>query len=188
MHHKTEQLARKTRSYRRIHRFVAVPLFAFMFIIGLTGVLLGWKKQFGLKPSTQQGVNPDATFWIPIDSLQRIAIGYVKDSLHLDPLIDRIDIRPDKAIAKVAFVHHYTELQLDCGTGKVLSSESRLHDFVEHVHDGTIMDRLLGTKNEQAKISYTTITSISLMLLAFSGFWMWLNPRRMRKLKSGNES
>ncbi len=188
MHHKTEQLASKTRSYRRIHRFVAVPLFVFMFIIGLSGVLLGWKKQLGLRPPAQQGVNLDASFWIPIDSLQKIAIGYAKDSLHLDTLIDRIDIRPNKATAKVAFIHHYTELQLDCATGKVLSSKPRLHDFVEHVHDGTIIDRLLGTKNEQAKISYTTITSISLMLLAFSGFWMWLNPRRMRKLKSAKES
>lgn len=188
MHHKTEQLASKTRSYRRIHRFVAVPLFFFMFIIGLSGVLLGWKKQAGLRPPTFEGSNPDAAAWIPIDSLQKIAIRYAKDSLHLDPLIDRIDIRPDKGIAKVSFVADYTELQFDCTTGKLLSNKTRYNDFVEHVHDGTIIDRLLGTKNEQAKISYTTITSLSLMLLAFSGFWMWWNPRRMRKLKSGNKS
>ena len=109
------------------------------------------------------------------------------DSLRLDPQIERIDIRPEKGIAKVVFVSHYTELQLDCATGKVLSAEKRMHDFVEHLHDGTIVDRLLGTQHEQAKTSYTSLTSLALMLLAFSGFWMWLNPRRMRKIKAGNE-
>jgi uncharacterized iron-regulated membrane protein len=187
MHHKTEQLASKTRTYRRIHRFVAVPLFAFMFTIGLTGVLLGWKKQMGLRPPTQEGSNRPAQAWISIDSLQKIAARYAQDSLHLDPTIARLDIRPSDGIMKVSFEDHYTELQLDCATGKVLSHEPRLHDFVEHIHDGTIIDRLLGTEKEQAKISYTTVTSMSLMVLALSGFFMWLNPKLMRKLKSGKE-
>ncbi len=188
MHKETEHLASKTRIYRRLHRFVAIPLFVFMFIIGLSGVLLGWKKQAELAPPTQKGSTLDATNWLSIDSLQKIAIRFVQDSLQLDLHIDRIDIRPDKGIAKVVFVKHYTELQLDCATGKLLSNKLRLHDFVEHIHDGTIIDRLLGTEKEQVKISYTTLTSIGLMVLAFSGFWMWLNPKRMRKLKSSNHS
>ena len=188
MHQQTEHLASQTRSYRRLHRFVAVPLFAFMFIIGLSGVLLGWKKQVGLTPPTQNGSGPDAAAWISIDSLQKIAVQYAKDSLHLDPQVDRIDVRPEKGIAKVVFMHHYTEVQLDCTSGRVLSVEKRFNDLVEHIHDGTIVDRLLGTENEQVKISYTTITSIGLILLSFSGFWMWRNPKRMRKLKSDNQS
>lgn len=188
MHQQTEQLASKTRNYRRLHRFVAVPLFAFMFLIGLSGVLLGWKKQVGLTPTSQTGTDADPANWASIDSLRRIATAFVTDSLHLDAQIDRIDIRLDKGIAKVIFVKHYTELQLDCATGKVLSSEKRMHDFVEHLHDGTIVDRLLGTGHEQSKITYTTLTSFGLMLLAFSGFWMWLNPRRMRKMKAAEKS
>ncbi len=188
MHQQTEHLASQTRSYRRLHRFVAVPLFAFMFIIGLTGVLLGWKKQAGLVPPTQNGSGPDADAWISIDSLQKIAVRFVKDSILLDPKVDRIDIRPEKGIAKVVFMHHYTEVQLDCTSGRVLSVEKRFNDLVEHIHDGTIVDRLLGTENELLKISYTSITSIGLIVLAFSGFWMWRNPKRMRKLKSDNQS
>lgn len=188
MHKETVQLANKTRNYRRLHRFVAVPLFAFLFLVGATGVLLGWKKQAQLSPPTLSSSNLNAVQWVPIDSLQKIAIGYAKDSLHMDSQIDRIDIRPSKGIAKVIFENHYTELQLDCATGKILSNKQRLHDFVEHLHDGTIIDRLIGSKKEQAKITYTTITSLGLMLLAFTGFWMWLNPKRMRKLKSGDNS
>lgn len=182
----SEKLASQTRTYRRLHKLVAVPLFVFLFLVGLTGVLLGWKKQFGLTPNTQMGASLEAARWISIDSIQRIATAHAT-SLQLDAEVDRIDIRPDKAVAKVVFVKHYTELQVDCSTGNVLSVEKRMNDFVEHLHDGTIVDRLLGTAHEQSKISYTTITSIGLMLLAFSGFWMWLNPQRIRKMKSTNE-
>ena len=182
----SEKLASQTRTYRRLHKLVAVPLFVFLFLVGLTGVLLGWKKQIGLTPSTKTGINPNPTSWISIDSLHKIATAYAT-SLRLDDQIDRIDIRPEKATAKVVFVKHYTELQIDCSTGKVLSVEKRMNDFVEHLHDGTIIDRLLGTAREQSKISYTTITSFGLMLLAFTGFWMWLNPQRIRKMKSSNE-
>jgi uncharacterized iron-regulated membrane protein len=185
MQHQTEHLASKTRTYRRLHKIVAVPMFAFMFLVGLSGVLLGWKKQVGLAPTTLAGTSTSAASWISIDSLQKIAFAQAA-SLGLDLQIDRIDIRPDKGIAKVIFVHHYTELQLDCTTGKLLSNETRMHDFVEHIHDGTIVDRWLSTEKEQAKISYTTITSAALMLLAFSGFWMWLNPKRIRNIKSKN--
>jgi hypothetical protein len=162
---------------------VAVPLFAFMFLIGLTGVLLGWKRQTGISPATMTGTSDKASSWISLDSIQKIAFARVS-ILQLDPEIDRIDIRPDKGIAKVVFVKHYTELQIDCTTGKLLSEEARLHDFVEHLHDGTILDRLLVTRNDPVKTTYTTITSLALMTLSLSGFFMWLNPRRMRKMKA----
>ncbi len=148
---------------------------------------MGWKRQAGLAPNTQTGISTTPSNWISIDSLQKIAIA-AASRLQLDTQIDRIDIRPDKGTAKVIFINHYNELQLDCATGKLLSNEKRLHDFVEHLHDGTIIDRLLGTKHEQAKISYTTLTSTALMLLAFSGFWMWLNPKRMRSIKSSEQA
>ncbi|MBK8564500.1 MAG: PepSY domain-containing protein [Saprospiraceae bacterium] len=183
MHQQTEHLASKTRTFRRLHRFVAVPMFGFMFLIGLTGVLLGWKKQTGIAPPTLNGSNANPSTWISLDSIQKIATARAS-TLNLDPAVDRIDIRPDKGIAKVVFAKHYTELQIDCASGKLLSEEARLHDFVEHLHDGTIIDRLLGTKNDPVKTTYTTITSLALMTLSFTGFWMWLNPRRMRKMKA----
>ncbi len=154
-----------------------------MLLIGITGVLLGWKRQTGLAPATQPGYNTNSSNWISLDSIQNIALGRIS-ALNLDPKIDRIDIRPDKGIAKVVFVNHYTELQIDCTNGKLLSEETRLHDFVEHLHDGTIIDRMFGTKNDPIKTTYTTLTSLALITLSFTGFWMWLNPRRIRKIKA----
>lgn len=180
---KTESIASFTRTYRRLHKYVAVPLFVFMFLIGLTGVLLGWKKQAGFTPPTQQGTNADASQWIGMDSVQNITSTFVTDSLHLDPSIDRIDIRPDKGVAKVSFEAHYQEIQIDLTTGEILSVERRWNDIIEQIHDGTIVDHFVGTDGAPVKTTYTTLTSLGLMLLSFSGFWLWLNPKRIRKIK-----
>lgn len=180
---KTQHIAKFTRLYRRLHRWVAVPLFVFMFIIGLTGVLLGWKKQVEFTPPTQRGTSSDASKWIGFDEVQRIASTYVADSLHADPAIDRIDVRPVKGVAKVKFETHYHEVQIDLTTGEILSVKKRWNDFIEQVHDGTIIDRLLGTNGDPVKTTYTSITSLGLMLLSLSGFFLWLNPKRIRHIK-----
>jgi len=180
---KTEIIAKFTRAYRRLHKWVAVPLFLFMFIIGGTGVLLGWKKQANLRPPTQMGESPDSGNWLSLYRIEGMAKKYTVEHLGLDPAIDRIDVRPGKGIAKIIFKNHYTELQMDLTNGKVLSSGTRYHDVIEDIHDGTIVDRLIGSDGEPFKVTYTTLTSVGLMVLSFSGFWLWYNPKRIRKIK-----
>jgi uncharacterized iron-regulated membrane protein len=179
----TQTLAQRTRLYRRLHTWVAVPLFLFMFLMGATGLLLGWKKATGLLPKTAKGSSAESRQWVSLDSLQRVAQHYARQELRLSDEIDRIDIRPQKGIAKIVFVQHFTELQLDCATGTVLSVSTRRSDFIEKIHDGSILDFWLGSDGETAKLSYTTLLSLGLMLLSFSGFWLWLNPLRIRRQK-----
>lgn len=179
----TEKIASSTRTYRRLHKWIAVPLFVFMFIIGATGVLLGWKKQADFTPPTQKGISKNAAEWISLQQIQNIATVYAKDSLHVTPDIDRIDVRPGKGVAKILFESHYTELQVDLTSGKIVSTEKRWNDFIEHLHDGTIVDRLIGNDGDHSKVTYTTLTSLGLMMLSFSGFWLWFNPKRIRKIK-----
>lgn len=181
---KTEKLASATRTYRRLHKWIALPLFLFMFVIGLTGVLLGWKKQANLTPPTQKGANADARQWLLMDSIQTIALRFASDSLGFRDEIDRLDIRPGKGIVKVVFSRNYTEIQLDLTTGKVLSTQKRWNDVIEQIHDGSIVDHFLQTEGDPVKTTYTTLTSLGLMLLAFSGFWLWYNPKRIRKIKN----
>ncbi len=178
----TESIAKSTRGYRRLHKWIAVPLFLFMFIIGGTGVLLGWKKMANLTPPTQKGMSAESGDWLSIKRIQELVETYTMEEWGGTQEIDRIDIRPGKGVAKVLFKSTYTELQIDLTNGQVLSEEMRYNDLIEHIHDGTIVDRLLGD-GENFKITYTTITSIGLMLLSFSGFWLWFNPKRIRKIK-----
>ncbi len=180
----TEKIAKNTRFYRKIHKWISVPLFLFMFLIGVTGLLLGWKKIAGILPSTKKGSNIEANTWISLDKIQATAQQFAKDSLKLSPEIDRIDVRPQKGIAKIVFTEHFTELQIDCATGKILSITQRNSDIIEKIHDGSILDFWMKTKNDEIKLFYTTIISLSLILLSFSGFWLWYNPKRIKKQKS----
>ena len=99
-----------------------------------------------------------------------------------DSVVDRIDIRPDKGTAKVTFKKHFTEVQVDGYSGEVLSIATRHSDWIEKVHDGSIVD-FYTTGDEGAKLTYSTLVSIGLILLAFSGFYLWYYPKLLRKMK-----
>jgi len=181
--HNTKQQAKWIRGLRWLHRKIAIFLFVFFFIISVTGLLLGIKKQTGLLAPAQKGVSSDLATWLPVDSLQKIAVQILRDSVSpgLSTGIDRIDIRPQKGIVRFIFKDHYNGLQLDGTTGKLLLIEKRKSDFIENIHDGSILDKLFGTGGEQVKVSYTIIMGLSLFMLVLSGFWLWYGPKRLRK-------
>lgn len=177
--------AKWIRASRWLHRKIAIALFFFFLLISATGVLLGTKKQTGLLAPTQKGSSADLSAWLPVDSLQKNANRYLRDSVSKDLSVelDRIDIRPGKGIAKFIYKNHYSGLQLDGTTGKLLSIETRSSDFIENLHDGSILDDLFGTGDEQIKVSYTVIMGLSLLLLVLSGLWLWYGPKRLRSAK-----
>ena len=180
------------RIFRKIHRQIAIVLFVFFLIISITGLLLGWKKNsFGIiLPPTSKGVSADLKTWLPFDSLQTIAVNVLHDSISptLSPDLERIDARPSKGIVKFVFEDDYWEIQLDGTTGKTLQINRRTSDIIENIHDGTILDVLFNTKNDQFKLSYTSIMGLALLLLTASGFWLWYGPKKMRKLKHQPQS
>ncbi|MDT8415932.1 MAG: PepSY-associated TM helix domain-containing protein [Flavobacteriaceae bacterium] len=188
MDKKIKIISKRTRTYRAIHKWIALPALVFMFIIGSTGLLLGWKKQTSLLPPTQKGMTAQTSAWLSLDKLTDIAQKYVSDSLHLDETIDRMDVRPDKGIVKIRFVNYFQEVQLDLQTGKILSVSTRGSDIIEKIHDGSILDYFIGTPGDELKLIYTTLSASSLILLSFSGFWLWYNPKRIRKKKHESES
>ncbi len=163
---------------------MAIPLLLFMLLIGITGLLLGWKKQISLLPPTQSTTASVTSGWISLDSIQHIARTYSETTLGKPAEIDRIDVRPAKGVAKVRFSAHFTELQIDGKTGAILSVSHRTSDLIEMIHDGSIIEYLVGTGTDGVKLVYTTLVSIGLILLSISGFWLWYNPKRIRKAKS----
>ena len=169
--------------YRRLHQWLSLPLFIFMFLIGTSGLLLGWKKQGQLLPPTQSGLSTNTESWISFDSNYSIAVQYAIDSLKVTPEIDRIDIRPQKGVAKIVYKHNFTELQIDCSTGEILSAQLKTSDIIEKIHDGSIVDYYTQVGDDPIKLLYTTMAGSGLILLSFSGFWMWYNPRRIRRYK-----
>lgn len=179
------QQAKTIRVYRKVHRTTGIFLFAFFFFVSITAILLGWKKHSAgiLLPETQQGTSSNFKDWMPLEKLHDIAFQSIQDSLpgNALPVLDRIDIRKDKGILKFTFTNTYLEVQLDGVTGKPLSIGQRRSDFIERVHDGTILDDFFGTSNGQIKVVYTTIMGLGLLLFTVSGFWLWYGPKRMKK-------
>ncbi len=168
------------RLYRVFHRWLGIPLIIFFFIIGITSILLAWKKKAELLPPTLKTSVENGTWILPSEMVQ---IGEIEiEKLGLDTEVDRIDIRPDKGIAKITFKTHFTEVQLDGFSGEVLSVSTRHSDWIEKVHDGSIID-YYWTGEEGAKLTYSTLTSLGLILMSISGFYLWYFPKRIRKLK-----
>ena len=171
-----------TRLYRKLHRNVGVIFILFFLLISISGFLLGLKDELGLKPETQTTNSLNQSNWISIQKLDSISKIYAINELEIDSEIDRIDIRPDKGIAKVLFKKNFQELQLDLETGEILSVAKRADNFIERLHDGSIIDFYF-TENNISTITYVTIISLSLIFMIYSGYLLWANPRKIKRNK-----
>lgn len=168
------------RLYRTLHKWIGVPLIIFFLVVGVTSILLAWKKKVELLPPTQKTKVENGTWILPSEIVKIGEEEMVK--IGEDPEVDRLDIRPDKGIAKVTFKTHFTEVQVDGYSGEVLSVSTRHSDWIEKVHDGSIID-FYWTGEEGAKLTYSTLTALGLLFLAFSGFYLWYYPKLIRRLK-----
>ena len=181
---KQRRRAKILRLSRRIHRTTGALLFTFFFIVACTGLLLGWKKNSGgvILAKTYQGSSADLKDWLPIDVLHQKAVRVMRESVSpdLSLALDRIDIRPDKGVAKFVFIEHYWGVQLDGVTGEVLHIERRRADLIENIHDGSVLDYLAGTSGGQLKLIYTSVMGTALLTFTVSGFWLWYGPKRFR--------
>lgn len=181
-HKRRSKQAKTLRTVRKIHRWTGISLFLLFLFISITGLLLGWKKNSNgyLLPKSEKGISTDINQWLSVSELKQKAIITLQDfDRNLDTTINRIDIRPSKGMAKFTFTEHYHEIQLDCSTGKTLNIGKRRSDFIEQIHDGSILDRWLGIK--VFKLIYTSITGLALLVFTLTGFWLWYGPKRMRQ-------
>jgi uncharacterized iron-regulated membrane protein len=172
-----KQQAKVLRQTRQIHRWTGLALFVFFFIIGITSVLLGWKKDSTyLMPPTSRGSSTELADWLPAAELLAIAQTKLTDSLGSDYStdIDRIDYRPGKGSVKFRFEGHLQEVQLDGATGQVLSIGARRADLIEQIHDGSIV-------GDTFKLVYSTLMGLATVVFTVSGFWLWYGPKRMRR-------
>ncbi|RYD69922.1 MAG: PepSY domain-containing protein [Sphingobacteriales bacterium] len=182
----TTTIAKKTRWYRKWHRRIGLFVIVFLLIISLTGILLVWKKNSNgaLLADSKTGSSTSLADWKSFDQLALVATEAMRDKYGKDipVIISRMDARPDKGMVKVIFEGHYHAIQLDATTAKVLLYEERRADFIEQIHDGSIIDNLIGSKG-YAKLLYGSIAGLGLLILTISGFWLWYNPKRITKKK-----
>lgn len=170
---------RLLRTYRRWHRYIGVGLSLLLLISAITGLLLGWKKDASwLQPPAQRGTAESLHDWLPLhaiaDSAQQALAAHDTTLAHIE--IDRIDVRPSKGMAKVLFASGYWEVQIDAATGAPLSIDRRHSDWIEQLHDGSIV-------SDRFKLITMNLLGIGLAILALSGLWLWYGPQRLKRLK-----
>lgn len=173
----TRGIAKSVRSYRRIHRYFGLFLAVFILISAVTGILLGWKKQVDiLQPPTLKGISLDATEYVSVDEMMKAAAMAV-DSLGLTiENLDRLEYRATKGIAKAIFDTGSWEVQLDATTLEVLSIGKRNSDWIEQLHDGSII-------SEGFKLTSMNILGFGLLFLIITGLWLWYGPKKIRSIK-----
>ncbi|ASV30462.1 PepSY domain-containing protein [Maribacter cobaltidurans] len=180
-----QQQAKVLRISRKLHRTTGALLFFFFLFISITGLLLGWKKNSNglILANTEKGTSTELSEWLPMHQLKSNAQKIFRDSIskELSSEINRIDVRPDKGVLKFTFKDNFYGIQLDGATGALLKIERRRSDFIEQVHDGSILDHYAGTSGGPIKLFYTSVMGLALLLFTITGFWLWYGPKRMRR-------
>ena len=169
----------RLRNFRVYHRYLGLLLGAFVFISSVTGILLGWKKDVDLlQPPTRKGATTDLQQWLPLSDMATRSVAALDSAVAVkDNPIDRIEARLDKGIVMTIFKEGSWEVQLDASTGQVLSVARRHSDWIEKVHDGSIISDLF-------KLITMNVLGLGLLVLTFTGFFLWFYPKKIRKIKS----
>lgn len=166
------------RKYRVWHRWIGICIALLILISSITGILLAWKKEADiLQPPTQKSSVQGNAQWLGIQDIAQLAEQALMAHTQMDIVsLDRMDVRPDKGIVKVTFLEGYWEVQVDGFNGNILSIARRHSDWIEHIHDGSII-------SEFFKILSMNVLGIGLLVLMVSGLWLWVGPRQLRKMK-----
>lgn len=172
------------RDFRKIHRWGALLIALPFLIVLVTGLLLQVKKEFSwIQPPSEKGSIAYQTPEIGFDRILEISKSDSAANISSWEDIDRLDIRPDDGIVKVRSTEGW-ELQIDLGTGAVLSSMKRRSDIIESIHDGSWF-------HDQAKLWIFLPSAIVVTILWITGIYLfflpyfakWQNRKRMKNRK-----
>lgn len=172
------------RDFRKIHRWGALLIALPFLIVLITGLLLQVKKEFDwIQPPTQKGSLSYQTPEIGFDRILAIAKSDEEARIRSWEDIDRLDIRPDDGIVKVRSTEGW-ELQVDLGTGAILSSMERRSGVIEAIHDGSWF-------HDKAKLWIFLPSAIIVTILWITGIYLfflpyfakWQNRKRLKDRK-----
>ncbi len=175
----TNRIIRSLRQFRSYHKYVGLGIGLILLISALTGIFLAWKKDIDLlQPPTQKGEASELTAWLPLqqlaDSAQLAMWHYHPEGKDL--AIDRMDVRPAKGVIKVLFEKGWWEVQVDGSTGRVLSIARRHSDWIEKVHDGSIV-------SDGFKLLSMNVLGIGCLVMIATGLWLWYGPKVYRQMR-----
>ena len=165
---------RFARPSRKFHRIGAVVSAVPVLIVLVTGLVLQLKKEISwIQPPTAKNDAPGLE--IAFDDVLAAIRTVPEAGLQSWEDVDRLDVRPGKGIIKVRGKNRW-EVQVSATSGKVLQTAYRRSDFFEELHDGSWV-------GEGSKLWIFLPSAIILLILWFTGAYLWLLPYRVRRAK-----
>ena len=79
-------------------------------------------------------------------------------------------------MVKVLFEKGNWEVQIDGTSGEVKSIAKRYSDWIESLHDGSII-------SDGFKLVSMNVLGIGVLILMSSGIWLWYGPKVIREMK-----
>jgi uncharacterized iron-regulated membrane protein len=150
---------------REVHKWVGLVLSVVFLLLSVTGVMLLFKKEWGFQPGTSKGEKAEVSQLMSIDQIISVGLSQGYEDLKTLKDIDRIDLRPGKNVAKLRS-EEGREIQIEMTSGKVLHVAQRHDKLLENLHDGSFF-------GDWFKYIVVTSAGVSLILLTFSGFYIW---------------
>ncbi len=172
-----KQISHQTRDWRKVHHYLGLTVALFLLISSITGIILALKKDVDIiQPPTQNGVANNLAEWKSMAELEQLSSDALMSHLGYLPPLDRVDVRPDKGVAKFQYLPGYWEVQVDGSSGQVLMIEKRYSDLIEKIHDGSIVSDLF-------KLISMNLLGVGVIIMIVTGLWLWYGPIKIRKLK-----
>lgn len=155
------------------HKWTGIILAAIFAVLAVSGFLLLIKKDYDwIQPPTHEGADGRVVDFISNQELFEIVLDAGDPAFQSFDDIDRVDFRPHKRVFKVRS-NDYHEIQVDAVTGEILSQQYRLSDWLETLHDGSL---IAGWFHDWVM----PVAACGLLFLTFSGLWLWLEPKYRR--------
>lgn len=159
------------RAFYWSHLWLGVVATLLTLLIAVTGIALNHKRGLGLMPDPDR---PGAVALADAPSLD-VLEGAARDALDAAGVegsvpVDRMDVRPGHGLIKIRFDDRdVTEVTLALADGSVIHVGPRSDVFMEKLHSGEIFGAGWVLLSDGA--------AVALILLAFSGLWLWLFPK-----------
>lgn len=163
---------------RKLHRWGGIATLLPFALVIATGLLLQVKKEWSwVQPPTMRSGEPGMV--IGFDALLASARGVAEAGIGSWEDVDRVDVRPGRGIAKVRAMSGW-EVQIDTGSGEVLSSAYRRSDLIESLHDGSFF-------GQWVKLGVFLPSGLIVFGLLGTGVVLWWMPHgaRLRKRRRG---
>lgn len=163
------------RLFWNTHKWTGIVLALFLLIMSVSGFLLLIKKKAAwIQPPVQKAATGGPAEFITLQQVFAAVLAHGHPDFATIEDMGRVDIRLRDRVFKVISARSDAELQVDAITGAVVSAGVRRSDWLERLHDGS----MIGAWFHEWVMP---VVAAGLSLLVLSGLWLWVEPMFRRR-------